>query len=57
MIKPDKRKAVYFLYTEGMGLREISRQLSISINTVTAIIAQKGEMPELTRKDKIDIDP
>lgn len=57
MIKPDKRKAVYFLYTEGMGLREISRHLSISINTVTAIIAQKGEMPEFTRKDKIHLDP
>lgn len=56
MIKPDKRKAVYFLYTEGMGLREISRHLSISINTVTAIIAQKGEMPETIRKDKIKID-
>jgi len=57
MIKPDKRKAVYFLYTEGMGLREISRHLNISINTVTAIIAQKGEMPETIRKDKIKIDP
>jgi len=56
MIKPDKRKAVYFLYTEGMGLREISRHLNISINTVTAIIAQKGEMPETIRKDKIKID-
>jgi transposase len=56
MIEPDKRKAVYFLYTQGMGLREISRHMNISINTVTAIIAQKGEMPETVRKDKIKID-
>lgn len=57
MIEPDKRKAVYLLNQEGMGVREIARSLKISPNTVTTIIAQKGEMPETVRKDKIKIDP
>lgn len=50
------RKAIFLLFNEGMGVREISRNLRMSANTVSAIIAQKGEMPELKRKDKIDID-
>jgi len=53
----NKRKAIFLLFNEGMGVREISRNLHVSTNTVSAIIAQKGEMPELTRKDKLDIDP
>jgi len=53
----NKRKAIFLLFNEGMGIREISRNLHVSANTVSAIIAQKGEMPEVTRKDKIDIDP
>lgn len=53
----NKRKAIFLLFNEGMGVREISRNLHVSTNTVSAIIAQKGEMPELVRKDKIDIDP
>jgi transposase len=57
MIEPDKRKAIYLLHQEGMGVREIARSLNISPNTVTTIIAQKGEMPETVRKDKITIDP
>ena len=57
MIGPDKRKAVYLLNQEGMGVREIARTLKISPNTVTTIVAQKGEMPETVRKDKIKIDP
>ncbi len=57
MIDPDKRKAIYILHKEGMEVREISRRLSVSRNTVDAIIAQKGVMPESTRKDKIEIDP
>ena len=40
MIEPDKRKAVYLLNQEGMGVREIARSLKISPNTVTTIIAQ-----------------
>ena len=57
MIEPDKRKAVYFLHHEGIGVREIARSLKLSPHTVTTIIGQKGEMPQTVRKDKIRIDP
>ena len=50
MIEPDKRKAIYLLHKEGMGLREISRKMNISTYTVTAIIGQAGELPETIRK-------
>jgi hypothetical protein len=30
--------------------------MNISTNTVTAIIARAGELPQTARKDKIDID-
>jgi len=57
MIGPDKRKAIYCLHEEGMGVREISRHLGVSRNTVRGIIALKGSLPDLPRKDKIEIDP
>jgi transposase len=57
MIDPEKRKAIYCLHKEGMGVREISRRLSVNTNTVSTVIFQKGIMPEITRKDKIRIDP
>ena len=56
MIEPDKRRAVFLLHEEGMPLREISRRLRISRNTVRAVIKQKGKMPDCVRKDKIHID-
>jgi len=56
MIEADKRKAIYYLHQEGMGIREISRHLNISINTVNTIIDQAGEVPQKTRSDKIQID-
>jgi len=56
MIEADKRKAIYLLHKEGMGIREISRHMNISTNTVTAIIDQGGELPQTVRSDKIDID-
>jgi len=56
MIEAEKRKAIYFLHKEGMGVREISRNMNISTNTVNAIIGQVGEVPQTTRKDKVDID-
>jgi transposase len=56
MIEADKRKAVYFLHKQGMGIREIARHMDISTTTVMSIIAQGGEMPETVRKDKIVID-
>ncbi len=56
MIDPDKRKAIYLLSEEGMGVRELSRRLNVSTNTVSLIIGQKGEMPDAPRKDKINVD-
>jgi len=57
MIDPEKRKAIYVLHKEGMEIRDISRRLEVSRNTVRAIIEQKGEMPDSTRKDKIELNP
>ncbi|MGD2092874.1 MAG: helix-turn-helix domain-containing protein [Candidatus Aminicenantes bacterium] len=57
MIESEKRKAIYLLHLEGMGIREICRRLKISRNTVRRIIDQEGTMPEVTRKDKIEIEP
>jgi transposase len=57
MIDPDKRKAVFQLHREGMPLREISRRLRISRNTVRSIVDQQGKMPQSERKDRIPIDP
>jgi transposase len=56
MLEPDKRKAIYLLHKEGMGIREISRHMNISTNTVSTIIGQGGELPQTTRSDKIEID-
>ena len=57
MIDPEKRKAIYILHKEGMEIRDISRRLEVSRNTVRAIIEQKGEIPDSIRKDKIALDP
>ncbi len=57
MIGPDKRKAIYLLSQEGMGVREIARHLDLSPTTVMTIIGQKGEIPETVRKDKVTVDP
>jgi transposase len=56
MIHPEKRKAIYLLHVEGMGVRHIARQLNISRNSVRDIIEHKGCMPEVKRKDKIKVD-
>jgi len=56
MIDPEKRKAIYSLYQEGMRLAEISCRLRVSRNTIRAIIKQRGTMPDLARKDKVKID-
>ena len=57
MIESDKRKVIYKLHLEGMSIREISRRLKVSRNTVKCIIEDEGTMPGITRKDKIAIDP
>ncbi|MGD2024193.1 MAG: helix-turn-helix domain-containing protein [Desulfobacterales bacterium] len=56
MIEPDKRKAIYLLHQQGMGIRELARHMNVSTNTVRTIIGQGGELPQTTRSDKIDID-
>ena len=57
MIDPDMRNAIYQLHLAGMALREISRQLKLSRNTVRAIIRREGAVPQTVRKDKLQIDP
>ena len=57
MINVNKRKAIFLLHNEGMGIREISRNLKISTNSVSKIINQKGQMPESIRQDKINVEP
>ena len=57
MIDPEKRKAIFLLHQEGMSVREIARRLHVSRQAVTAIIAQKGQMPEPLRATKNQIDP
>jgi transposase len=56
MIDADKRKAVFTLHQEGMGLREISQRLRLGRNSVRRIIREKGRMPASVRADKIRID-
>jgi len=57
MIDPQKRKSVYYLYTQGMPIREIARSLRIDKNTVRTIVLQKGELPDTKRSDKIELSP
>ncbi|MBU0465422.1 MAG: helix-turn-helix domain-containing protein [Proteobacteria bacterium] len=63
MIDVNKRKAIFLLHNlkvtrnEGIGVREISRTLRVSTNTVSSIIDQKGQLPETIRQDKINVDP
>jgi transposase len=57
MIEPDKRKAIYLLHKEGMGIRALARQLNVSRKAIRDIIELKGEMPSLTSKAKVTVDP
>ena len=57
MIDPDKRKAIYLLNQQGLGIGKISRDLSVDRHTVSTIISQRGEIPGSIRKDKIEVDP
>ncbi|MFO1498482.1 MAG: helix-turn-helix domain-containing protein [Verrucomicrobiota bacterium] len=56
MIGPDKRKAIFLLHQEGMPLREISRRLCLSRNSVRRVIAQEGRMPARSFTPPIDPD-
>jgi hypothetical protein len=57
MIDPEKRKVIYFLYTQGMPLRKIARELQVDRNTVRTVILQQGQVPLTPRSDKIEISP
>lgn len=56
MISPDKRKAIYLLHEQGMGIRAIAKNLKINRGTIRDIIRRKGELPDVNRTDKIEID-
>ena len=56
MIEPEKRKAIFLLHQEGMGMREIARRLAVSRTVVREIVRQGGEVPARVRRDKIHLD-
>lgn len=56
MIEPEKRKAIFLLHQEGMGMREIAQRLDVSRNIVREIIRQRGEVPARVRRGKIQLD-
>jgi transposase len=57
MIDADRRKAVFALHRDGMGVREISRRMRLGRNTVRRIIRTRGQMPASPRAEKVRIDP
>jgi transposase len=57
MIDADKRKAVFLLNQEGMGVREIARRLGLGRNTVRRAIALGGAIPAVMRREKQPLDP
>lgn len=57
MIEPEKRKAIFLLSQEGMGVREISRRLRVSRRAVRRVIRERGEAPSVSREAKVQIDP
>ena len=56
MIDADIRRSVLLLASSGMSGREISTRLSVSRNTVAAIIKQGGAPPCDQRNDKVALD-
>ena len=52
MIDANKRKSIFLLHNEGMGIREISRRLIVSTNSVSKIIKLEGNLPDKIRHDK-----
>jgi len=57
MLDVDVCNAIYQLHRAGCPVRKISRQFQVSRNTVRAVIARQGALPDTTRKDKIQLDP
>jgi hypothetical protein len=57
MIATDKRKAIFLLHQEGMGVREIARRLGVSRYVVRTIIGHQGAPPSpRERSDKQPLD-
>jgi hypothetical protein len=56
MIEPDKRKAIWVLHNEGVSIRQISRMLSVDRGAVRDIIKRRGEVPDSSRNDRIELD-
>lgn len=56
MIEAGKRKAIFLLHQEGMGILRIAQQLGVDRKTVRAIIEQKGALPDTVRRDKLLVD-
>ena len=57
MIDRDKRKAICCLRNEGAGRQAALPLVRRQRRLGQTIVEQKGEMPDKTRSDKIDIDP
>jgi len=57
MIEPELRKSIFTLHEQGMGVREIARNLRIARNTIRSCIAERGSVPVIVRKDKVQIGP
>lgn len=56
MIDVEMRRSIFLLHQGSMGIREISRRLGVSRNTVRRIIASRGRVPDTVRSDKQQID-
>ena len=57
MIDPEKRKVIYYLYSQGMPIRRIARELLVDRNTVRTVIQLQGDAPNAIRTDKIELSP
>jgi transposase len=55
MIDPDTCRAIYKLHEQGMSIRQISRGLQLSRNSVRRIIRRQGQ-PPTARSDKRELD-
>ena len=56
MIEANKRKVIFNLHEFGMTIRDIAKRFAVSRNTIRAVIAQRGEVPLIAAKPKVDID-
>ena len=56
MIDADLRRSIVTLHANGMGIREISRRLAITRNTVKSILAVGGKVALDPRRDNILLD-